>query len=57
MLDDTLKYSPIYWMKYNIRIKQRKKSHVIFHKKGGDGVNRNVQDKNFRNETIISSIT
>ena len=57
MLDDTLKYSPIYWMKYNIRIKQRKKSHVIFHKKGGDGVNRNVQDKNFRNETIMSSIT
>ena len=25
-------------MKYNIRIKQRKKSHVIFHKKGGTGL-------------------
>ena len=34
-------------------------SHVSSHKKGGGGKGgeRNVQDKNFHDETVISSIT
>ena len=32
-------------------------SHVSSHKKRGKDCERNVQDKNFHNETIISSIS